>query len=332
MTRKTGRTGKAARGGFPGRPAAGRTTAPQPQGIPVETAIDLAYRHWQAGQVQEAEILSRQVLAVWPGQCDTLHLLGLIANGAGRADLAIDLLTQAVAVPGAPAAYASNLAELCRRRGRLAEAERAARRAVAADRTLDGAWSNLGIILQQAGDLAASAHCLQRVLALAPGFAEGHNNLGNTLRLSGRPAEAASRYGAALALDPHYADACSNLGGLIAAARPDEGLDLLRRAVDLDPHLGDAYINASALEGARGRWNEALAWLEALRDFSPHHPGLAAGRARALAGLGRTAEARAEARRALVFQPADGEALAILGRFADTARTAPDEAGEDGAS
>ncbi|WP_082109026.1 tetratricopeptide repeat protein [Azospirillum thiophilum] len=325
MARKTSKPGRAARGGAAGRAVGGRGAAPQPQVIPVETAIDLAYRHWQAGQGQEAEILCREVLAVWPGQCDALHLLGLIAHGAGRIDLAIDLLTQAVAVPGAPAMYASNLAELCRRCGRLAEAERAGRRAVATDRTLDGAWSNLGIILQQAGKLADSARCLQRVLALAPDFAEGHNNLGNTLRLQNRFPEAAARYDAALVLNPHYPDACSNLGSLTAAAgRPDEGMALLRRAVDLAPHLGDAYINASALEGARGRWNEALDWLEALRDFAPHHPGLPTGRARALAQLGRTDEASAEARRALILHPADADAHLVLGHLPNAA------AGPDG--
>ena len=102
-------------------------------------------------------------------------------------------------------------------------------------------------------------------------------------------AEAASHYNAALVLDPLYADACSNLGKLTAElGAPDQGLALLRRAIGIEPRMVDAYLNAADLEGRRGRWPDALGWLEALRDFAPDHPKLVAGRAHALRQLGQS--------------------------------------------
>jgi Tfp pilus assembly protein PilF len=270
------------------RPAAD----PAPQGIPVEAGIELAYRHWEAGQLPEAEMLCRQVLAVWPGQPDVLHLLGLMAHALGQLDGAIEHLRQACANPGAPAAYFSNLGELCRRAGRLEEAERAARQAAARDWTMPGIWSNLGIILQEAGKLEESELCLKRMLALAPESAVGHNNLGNTLRRLGRPAEAVRRYQAAMLLDPSYVDAYSNLGGLTAAlGQPDRGMELIRQAIAMQPRMADAYLSAAEVEGNRGRWTEAMGWLEALRDFAPGHPELPAARSRVLHALGRAEEA-----------------------------------------
>ena len=311
MARKTRPAGKAARPG-----------AAQPQAVPIHTAIDMAYRHWEAGQMQPAEFLARQILAVWPGQPDVLHLLGLIAHSLDQPDVAIEHLRQACATPEARPAYLSNLGELCRRRGLLAEAERAARRAVALDGTAAASWSNLGIILQEAGKLEESAFCLRRVLALDPAMAEGHNNLGNTLRCLRQVDEAARRYGAALTLDPSYIDACCNLGSLNGdLGRHEEGLALLRRAIGLEPRMTDAYLNAAEMEITRGRWLEALGWLEALRDFTPDHPALPAGRSRILLNLGRAAEALAVAEEALVATPnhpgilnAAGAALAALER------------------
>ncbi len=308
------------------------------QVIPIPVAIDLAYRHWEAGQMQEAEHLARQILALLPGQTDMLHLLGLIAHSAGRIDLAIDHMKEACAAPGATPAYFSNLGELCRRRGRLAEAEQAARQAVALDGTVAASWSNLGIILQEAGKAEPSAHCLRRVLALGPDMAEGYNNLGNTLRRLDRGAEAARHYGAALALDPLYVDACCNLGSLTGElGRHEEGLGMLRRAIGLDPRLPGAYLNAAEIEQSRGRGLEALGWLEALRDFAPDHPALPAGRSGILLRLGRAGEALAVAEAGLAASPgrpdilnAAGTALQAMGRYEEALDAVGKAAAADG--
>ncbi|MCG5244097.1 tetratricopeptide repeat-containing sulfotransferase family protein [Azospirillum doebereinerae] len=292
---------------------------PAPQGVPIAEAIDMAHRHWEAGQAVEAEHLCRRVLEVWPGQPDVLHLLGLIAHAFDQPDVAIDHMRQACAHPQAPADYFSNLGELCRRRNRLDEAEQATRQAVARDASQATFWSNLGIILQEAGKLEGSARCLERAAALDPGTPECQNNLGNTRRLLGRLAEAASHYDKALTLDPHYVDACCNLGNLRAAfGQPDQGLALFRRAIGIAPRMADAYLNAAALEGDRERWVEAFGWLEALRDFAPDHPRLPAARARTLLALGRAEEALAIVDAVLAAGPGDAPALLVRGMALQT--------------
>ena len=54
-----------------------------------------ASAHWNAGQADQAEIACQQVLAVWPGQSDALHLMGLMAHAYGNPDLAIEHLRKA---------------------------------------------------------------------------------------------------------------------------------------------------------------------------------------------------------------------------------------------
>ena len=81
--------------------------------MPIEKALALAHQHWDAGQADQAERLCQQVLAVWPGQADALHLMGLMAHAYGNLDLAIEHLRKACQSPRTPAIYFSNLAEMC---------------------------------------------------------------------------------------------------------------------------------------------------------------------------------------------------------------------------
>ncbi|WP_448662042.1 sulfotransferase [Sphingomonas sp. CJ20] len=284
------------------------------QNISVEQAIQQAHAHWNAGQVDQAERLCQQVLAMWPGHSDASHLMGLMAHAYGNLDLAIDHLRNACQSPRVPAIYLSNLAEMSRQAGQLAEAEQAARRAVAMDTMLVAAWNNLGIILQESGKLEESLTCLQRVAALQPDYAEAHNNLGNTLKRLGRLDQARAEYEEALKLAPLYAEAHSNLANLLNdLGHPDEALAAARRAIDTNPRLSDAYINAAAVEVARDRYEDALRWVDALLVSTPLHVGALGVRATVLRRLGRLDEALADARRAVTAAPDNGEAQNILG-------------------
>lgn len=286
----------------------------QQQNLTIEQALAQANAHWNAGQADQAERLCQQVLAHWPGQTDALHLMGLMAHAYGNLDLAIDHLRRACLAPRAPAVYVSNLAEMCRQAGQLADAEIAARRAVAMDNALVAGWNNLGIILQEAGKLEESLTCLERVVALQPDYAEAHNNLGNTLKRLGRLDQARLHYEQALALAPSYAEALSNLSNLLNdLGLADEALALARRAIEANPRLSDAYINAAAVEVARDRYDDALRWVDGLLIHAPLHVGALGVRATILRRLGRLDEALADARRAVATAPDNGEAQNILG-------------------
>ncbi len=298
----------------------------QQQNLTIEQALAQANAHWNAGQADQAERLCQQVLALWPGQTDALHLMGLMAHAYGNLDLAIDHLRRASLAPRAPAIYLSNLAEMCRQAGQLADAEVAGRRAVAMDNALVAGWNNLGIVLQEAGKLEESLTCLQRVVALQPDYAEAHNNLGNTLKRLGRLDQARACYERALELAPTYAEALSNLSNLLNdLGLPNEALALARRAIDANPRLSDAYINAAAVEVARDRYPDALRWVDGLLMHAPLHVGALGVRATILRRLGRLDEALADARRAVATAPDNGEAQNILGEVLQ-AQDKPEEA------
>ncbi|HTJ56140.1 MAG TPA: sulfotransferase [Devosiaceae bacterium] len=267
-----------------------------------------------AGRFGEAEMLSQKVLAVWPGQPEAIHLLGLLAHGHGNLDLAIDYLRQACRSPSAPANFYSNLAEMYRQRGKLPEGEAAARRAVAINPGASAGWNNLGIILQEAGQLEESKNSLERVLKLQPDSAEAHNNLANTCKRLGLIEDAEKHWTRALELRPQYPEALSNMVILLTEQgnyplAEEYGL----RALRLNPRLTDAYVNLAALASACNNYPAALELLDKLLRLAPDHAEGLAARAATLRQLDRLDEALASAQRAVALAPNLAEPQHSLG-------------------
>lgn len=291
-----------------------QSSSPAVQNFSVPALLTQARAHWAAGKPEQAEVLCQRVLALWPGQADALHLLGVIVYTRGNLDLAILHLRQACKFSQAPAAYLSNFSEMCRQRGLLAEGEQAARRAVARDAAYAGGWNNLGIILQESGKFKESHGCLERALKLQPNFAEAHNNLGNTCKWLRLISRAEHHWQRALALKPDYAEPHSNLAKLLSEQEQYErAIEHGRRAIALKPNLAEAYINLAGVETAKQNYGEALRWLERLLTFAPAHAVGLAARAVALKRLDRVEEAMESAQRALRAAPERQETLNAYG-------------------
>lgn len=275
----------------------------------------------------------RQVLEVWPGQTDATYLLGLMAYTYGNLDLAVAHVRRACEAPRAPGVYFSDLAEMLRQKGLLAEAEDAGRRAVALNPGAPGAWNNLGIVLQESLKLDESRVCLERALSLEPNAPQTLNNLANTLKRLGLAAQAERRWMAALALAPDYAEAHSNLSHLMLdQGEFDRSEAYARRAIALSPRFVDAYLNLAATHTARHAHGEALHVLEAALAIAPAHARALSAKALALKHLDRLEEALETAQRAVIASPqspephnALGAVQQALGRF-ESALAAYDQA------
>ena len=280
----------------------------------VPEALQRAYAHWNAGQVDQAEMFCQRVLSIWPGQSDALHLMGVMAHAYGNLDLAIDHLRKACQAPRTPAVYFSNLAEMLRQKGLLAEAEQAGRKSVAINNDLPSAWNNLGIILQEAGQYEESKLCLERVIAYEPQNAEAHNNLANTCKRMGLFDKAEQYWYKALELKANYAEPYSNLSNLFNdRGEWDKAAETARKAIELSPQMVDAYINLSAIETARSNHLEALRWQNALLSFAPLHSTGLASRALTLKQLEKLDEALSSAQAAVAANPVSDEAHNALG-------------------
>ncbi len=94
-------------------------------------AIDLAVQHHAADRLPQAESIYQQILQADPSQPIALHLLGVIAHQAGKHDIAVDLITSALATKPDYAEAHYNLGGVLQVLGKLDKAVASYRKALA---------------------------------------------------------------------------------------------------------------------------------------------------------------------------------------------------------
>ena len=142
----------------------------------IDQAFAIAVQHHQAGRLQAAEQIYRQILAIEPNHADAINLLGVIASQVGQHDAAIDYIQRAIGLNGNAAGFHNNLGEVYHSLRRLPEAVACYRRVVELTPGDATAQNNLGIALNEQGKLDEAAACYRRAIALKPDLADAHWN------------------------------------------------------------------------------------------------------------------------------------------------------------
>jgi protein O-GlcNAc transferase len=203
-----------------------------------------AVAHHQAGRLNEAEGLYRQVCTADPKHFAALHRLGIVAHQLGRPD-APDILARAVALRPEAAETHNDLGAVLGARGRFAEAAAAFERAVALRPDYAEAHANLGGALRRLGRTEQAIAHYERVAALTPNSAGAHNNVANALIELGRIDAALASYDKAVALAPEFVPAHYNRGvALRGQSRFAEAAVSFKRALALKPDFFAAKFAA----------------------------------------------------------------------------------------
>ena len=218
----------------------------------------------QAGRLDEAEALYRQVVAQAPGQFDATHLLGVIALQRGDLAAAETLIVQALAIKPKDAPALNNLGTVLLRAGRVDAAREQFERAVKAQPAHVDAQSNLGNALRQLGRVADAVAPLKRAFAGNARSAEIADMLGATLLDTGDARGAVTVFESGVKSRPRDARAWLHLA--IASQRAGNPKRALEAA---DAALAIAPGEAKAL-GARGQALAALGDAMGARDAFAH--------------------------------------------------------------
>jgi predicted TPR repeat methyltransferase len=231
------------------------------------TSLHQAIALHQAGDLDAAESLYREILVREPGQADALHLLGLVQYARGDGGTAVDLIRRAIARAPGNGVYHFNLGNVCRELGDPDAALRAYEAAIELQPEEVDYHYNLAELLDARGRGSAALVQYRRTVELAPDNAALRLDLGACLQGLGQLDEAAQQYRQALALDPGLAQAHNNLGGIHQARDElDAAADCYRAALAADPELAEAHRNHAAVLEATGQTEAALRqYQEALR-------------------------------------------------------------------
>ncbi len=273
-----------------------------------------ALQHHQAGRLDDAERLYRQVLSVYPRHADSLHLLGVAATEKGQHAQAVALIGHAIAINPRAAPFHSHLGNALAALDRREEAIAAFRAALRLQPHCVEAQVNLGNTLLAQGKAAEAVTAYGRAIALKPGLAEAHNNMGSALIALGRLDEAVAACLRAVTLQPDSAEVHVTLGHALRAQEQADAAALhFGKALSLKPDCVEACVHLADLLRTQGRWDEAAALcrraLTIAPGFGEAHTTLGA----ILQEQDRLHEATVCFRKALALRPDDAAAHNNLG-------------------
>src|SRR5208283_2358771 len=120
------------------------------QSADISAALQLAVKHHQNGELQQAEAIYHHVLLVDKRNADALHLLGVMAHQAGKNEEAIEFFEKAIGV-NQIAPFYNSAGEAYRALNKLDEAIVHYHRALSLQPDFHMAHNNLGIALREQG-------------------------------------------------------------------------------------------------------------------------------------------------------------------------------------
>jgi len=222
------------------------------------------------GNFQELEVEARNLLQKYPNSGHILKVLGAALQLQGK-DGILALQQACTMLPGDAEAH-NNLGVALKNSGRLNEAAKSLKMAVALQADFAEAHNNLGMVLRDLDQIAQATLSYRRAVMCRPNFAEAHNNLGNALRTQEQIDEAIESYRRALEIKPDFAEAHLNLG--IAYKNYDliEAERHCRKALEINPNLGAAITFLADLFIDHGKFADAEECFQQAIMMDPEGP------------------------------------------------------------
>ncbi len=301
----------------------------------------------QRGQLAEAEMLYREILAKDPKHFDALHLLGVVH--AQRSDhlQATRLIGHAVAIDATSPIAFNNLGRSLKAMQRWEEALSAFDKALALQDDHVAALANRAQVLKELGRFEAALAAYEATLARKPDLVQAYVELGDVLQALNRASDSLPAYAEALRLQPSLIDASYKQGlvflgmgrfqdaiacfdrviGLNPAhmvaysnrgiaqfqlERLEDALASYNKALALKPDFADAFYNRGLVLQRLKRWEEALGSYDSAIALDPS-PDSFNNRGTVLLVLKQTEAALASFDSALVLQPNNAESALLRG-------------------
>jgi protein O-GlcNAc transferase len=207
-------------------------------------ATQLALGYHQAGQLEQAEQVYRQILSQNPQHSDTLHVLGVIAYQQGNFDVALPLIQQAITLHPEEAHYYNNLGLVLKAQGRDEEAIQAFQKALAFNPHFADVLYNLGSLMMEQGKLENACQYFEKALTMKPEHLDTLNSLGVAHMEQGHLDAALHYYQEVLKIQPDHLHALNNMGNALRyQGWVKEALVFFEQASTIEPHYQTAHHN-----------------------------------------------------------------------------------------
>jgi predicted O-linked N-acetylglucosamine transferase (SPINDLY family) len=282
-------------------------------GGPHLTTLNYGISLHQAGDIEGAAKVYRDVLRQVPRESSALRLLGVVELQRSNLDEAEKHLSRALKINPGSADTHYFMGRVFWDRKRSDRAIFHLNRCIELDPGHVPALVSLGCAMQEKGDPNAAIALFERALTFNPNAADAWYNLGRACQQLGQPERALACYDRSIQASPRAPDTHAARGHLLAAMRDHEGAAAcFERTVALKPDfaeahewLGDALAELRYFDGALAAYDRALA-------VNPKLANVSDARASVLRQMQRYPEAAAAAAQTLAIAPDHDYALGEL--------------------
>jgi protein O-GlcNAc transferase len=231
-----------------------------------------ALQYHQSGQLEKAQEIYRKILEINPDHCDSLHLLGVIANQVGNNDMAVELIGKAIEINSKEPIYYNNIGNAFKAQGNLKQAIFSYQKALLLKPDFAEALVSMGSIYNELGRPDEAISCFQKALQLKQNFADAYYNMAIALKEQNKIDEAIIFYKKSLEANPGFADAYYNLGAIYKQNfNFEESAFCYRKVLEIKPVNADAYYNLGTVFQEQGRFNEAITCYQKAVQLKPDH-------------------------------------------------------------
>lgn len=241
--------------------------------LSIDQIMQLAHEHQMRGELQQAEILLRNILEKNPAHAEAYHLYGIVAYQAGQLLMALEFIKKAINLNDRIGLYHSNYGEMCRIAKRYDEAIAHGEKAVELDPTAASTHSNLGVAYFDIKEFDKAQACQMRALSINPDFAQALNNMGSIARERKMPIEAMGYYERAFnASGRRYVEPFCNLGTLlIEEDRVEDAFPILAQVLAVQPNHPEALCSMGGAYLAKEDPRKAYSYFDKALAVDPNH-------------------------------------------------------------
>jgi protein O-GlcNAc transferase len=269
-------------------------------------SIELVLKHYQSGDLKEAELLCKIIIEKQPANAEALYLLGIISYHLQNYDSAIKYLKRYLRLNTKNADAYLALGMAYQQNGFLDDAITSYRKALNIDPNNSQLYLILGQLLDEKGQLDEAIVCYRKTLEVNPGMVDAYNRLGNTLQEKKEFAEAITFYQKAISINPNDPTAYINIGiAMHNNYNFNDAIIYLQKALSLNPNIEMTYNYMGYSLFCQGKLEEAIKNFKSSLRINPDSPIALTQLGHIFQKQGKVIDADNCYRRALQIQPND---------------------------
>jgi tetratricopeptide (TPR) repeat protein len=245
-------------------------TGKQRPSFNIEQTLANAIKNHQAGNLQQAEKIYKEILSKNPNHAETLHAQAIMACQRGQHAAAVPLFQKAIHEDSTKAAYHYNLGNALKDIGQFDEAVPCYEQALLLKPDYLEALNNLGTILHKQGKFDQAISSYQAALRIKPDHAETLYNLAITLQSANRLQDAVLCYQKALTAKEDFPEVYNRLGIIFhEQGKLDAAIGCFRQALCIDPTIVDFHVGLATALKDQGQLDEAITCYQKAIELAP---------------------------------------------------------------